>query len=40
MPFAIASLVATSDILVKNPECVEKSYPGFLEEWKSLMNNE
>jgi 3-phosphoshikimate 1-carboxyvinyltransferase len=34
MTFAIASLVATSDILVKNPECVEKSYPGFWEDRK------
>jgi len=33
MTFAIASLVATSDIVVKNPECVEKSYPCF---WQAL----
>ena len=29
MTFAIASLVATSEMVVQNTECVNKSYPGF-----------
>jgi 3-phosphoshikimate 1-carboxyvinyltransferase len=33
MTFAIASLAATSDILIQNTECVNKSYPGF---WREL----
>jgi 3-phosphoshikimate 1-carboxyvinyltransferase len=33
MTFAIASLGATSAISVKNPECVDKSYPDF---WRDL----
>jgi len=33
MTFAIASLVATSNILIKNPECVRKSYPDF---WRDI----
>ena len=34
MTFAIASLVATSDIVIKNTECVSKSYPKFWQDWK------
>jgi len=33
MTFGIASLVATSEIMIENKECVRKSYPDF---WKHL----
>ena len=37
MTFAIASLGTNSAISIQNPECVEKSYPDFWQDWAKIF---
>jgi 3-phosphoshikimate 1-carboxyvinyltransferase len=36
MAAAVAGVISSGDVTVKNPECVSKSYPGFFEDFKKI----
>lgn len=36
MSLAIASTRCKEEVIIKEPDCVKKSYPGFWEDFKSL----
>lgn len=38
MMAAVASLVASGDVVIDNPSCISVSYPGFVEQLDSLIN--
>jgi len=39
MAFAVAGLYADGEVVIKDVECIETSYPGFIPELKQLLKN-
>lgn len=37
MAFAVASIMGDSRSIVKNVECVDTSYPGFINDFENIM---